>query len=236
MPPSRPWERGSLHSASWISRTAAILAKDARAELRTRHALNAVLLFALSSLVAGSMSLAGARPGSEMLAAFLWILMVFAAMAGLPRSFVHEEERQTAGWLKLSATPAMVYCGKFAFNLLLLLLVEIVTVPLFLVLLNVTPAHAGAFLLAIGFGCLGLAAAGTLVAAIVARTQNRGSLFAALALPLLLPVIVAGAIATRESLTPGPVFAAPGELRVLLSYAVVVFTGGLLLFEFVWSD
>jgi len=225
-----------LSSASWISRTLAILAKDARAELRTRYALNAVLLFALSSLVAVSMSLAGARPGPDMLAAFLWILMVFAAMAGLPRSFVHEEERQTSGWLKLSASPAMVYCGKFAFNLLLILLVELVTVPIFLVLLNVTPVHPAAFCLAIGLGCLGLAAAGTLVAAIVARTQNRGSLFAALALPLLLPVIVTGTIATRESLSPGTGAVAWGEVRVLLSYAVVVFTGGLLLFEFVWND
>jgi len=225
-----------LHSGSWISRTVAILAKDACAEFRTRHALNAVLLFALGSLVAVSMSLAGGRPGPDMLAAFLWILMVFAALAGLPRSFVHEEERQTAGWLKLAATPSMVYCGKFGFNLLLLLLLEMVTVPIFLVLLNVTPAHPGTFCLAIFLGCLGLAAAGTLVAAIVGRTQNRGSLFAALALPLLLPVIVAGTIATRVSLTPGTGPMPWGELRVLLSYAVVVFTGGLLLFEFVWND
>ncbi|TPW17786.1 MAG: heme exporter protein B [bacterium] len=225
-----------MRFASWLSRTAAIAAKDARAELRTRHALNAVLLFALSSLVAVSMSLAGARPGPEILASLLWILMVFAALAGLPRSFVHEEERQTAAWLKLSATPAMVYCGKFAFNLVLLVLVQLVIVPAFLVLLRVTLVHPASFFLAIALGSLGLAAAGTLVAAIVARTRNRGSLFAALAFPLLLPLLVAGTIATRESLTPGTAPMAWGELRVLLSYAVVVFTGGLLLFEFVWND
>jgi heme exporter protein B len=223
-----------LSFPSWVDRSAGVLAKDLKAELRTRYAVNAVLIFALSSLVAVSMSLAGARPGPELLAAFLWVLIFFSAMAGLPRGFVHEEERQTAGWLKLSATPAMIFCGKFAFNLVLLVVIEVITVPLFLLLMNTAPERPGLFLAGLALGSLGLAGAGTILAAIVARTQNRGALFAALAFPILLPVLVAGTLVTRDALSGAP--GAGGELRVLLSYAVVIFTGGLLLFDFVWND
>lgn len=225
-----------MNSRSWTERAWAVFEKDLRAELRTRYALNAILIFSLSSLVSVSLSLAGARPPAEIQSALLWILLFFAAMAGLARGFVHEEERQTSPWLKLSATPAMVFCGKFLYNLALLVLVEAVTVPLFLGLMNVQGADPPLFLATLLLGTFGLAGAGTLIAAIVARTQNRGALFAALAFPILLPVLVTGTVAMRTALSGGTVAASWGELRVLLSYALVVFTGGLILFDFVWSD
>ena len=85
-------------------------------------------------------------------------------------------------------------------------------------------------------GSLGLASAGTLLAAIVARAQARSALFAALAFPILLPVLVAGVGATRLALSGGGIGSAGNELRLLVSYAVVVFTGGLILFDFAWTE
>ena len=73
-------------------------------------------------------------------------------------------------------------------------------------------------------------------AAIVARARTGHALHAVLAFPLLLPVLVTGVAATRNALTGGTLAESAGELRVLVSYDVVVFTGGLLLFDFVWTE
>lgn len=214
----------------------AVLEKDLRSEVRTRYALSAVLLFAVTSLVSVSLALAGVRTTPEVQAAFLWILIFFPGMAGLPRAFVREEEKGTAGLLKLSTSPAMVFVGKFLFNLALLLLVELVLVPLFVVLMTPLDLNWPLFLLSVGLGSLGLSAAGTLLAAIVARARTQNTLFAALAFPILLPVLIAGVGATRISLSGEGAGTATDELRVLLSYAVVIFTGGLLLFDYVWTE
>lgn len=223
-------------STPWAARTFAVLEKDVRSELRTRYALNAILLFALSSLVTVSFALAGAPMPVEVQAAVLWILIFFAALAGLSRVFVHEEERGTAGLLRLAAQPGMVFTGKFLFNLALLLLVEVILVPLYAVLMNLGSLNAPLLLLAVLLGSVGLAATGTLTAALVARARAGNALHAVLAFPLLLPVLVTGVAATRNALAGGTLAESAGELRVLVSYDVVVFTGGLLLFDFVWSD
>jgi len=224
------------NSSRWTSRALAVFEKDLRSEIRTRYALNAVLIFALTSLVSVSFALAGASASPEVQAAFLWILIFFSGMAGLSRVFVHEEEKGTAGLLKLSATPGMVFVGKFAFNLTLLLLVELVLVPLYIVFMSPKALGWPLFLTSVLLGSLGLAAAGTLLAAVVARARTRSALFAALAFPILLPVLVAGVGATRIALNGGGPGEAGNELRMLLSYAVVIFTGGLILFDFAWTE
>lgn len=220
----------------WLARLLAVCEKEVLSEIRTRSGLNATLIFALTSLVSVSFALAGAPLDEELQAALLWVLVFFAAMAGLARVFVHEEERGTAPLLRLNATPGIVFCGKFLFNLTLLITVELVIVPLFVVLIGAGRVRWALFLTALALGSLGLSAAGTLVAAIVSRAGARTTLFAGLAFPLLLPLLVTAVGATRAAFLGLDFGAAAGELRVLLSYAVVMFTAGLLLFEFVWTE
>jgi heme exporter protein B len=221
---------------AWLSRTTAVFEKDFRSELRTRYALNAILIFAVTSLVSVSFALAGAPAPVEVQSAVLWILIFFAAMAGLARVFVHEEERGTAGQLRLAADPGMVFTGKFLFNLALLFMVEAVLVPLYVILMNLGSMNVPLFVLTVVTGSIGLAATGTLIGAIVARARTRSALFAALAFPVLIPVLVTGVSATRNALSGGTLADSAGELRVLFSYDVVIFTGGLLLFDFVWTE
>jgi heme exporter protein B len=220
----------------WAARTRAVLEKDLLSEARTRYALNAVLLFAVTSLVSVSFALAGVSPSVEVQAALLWVLIFFAAMAGLSRVFVHEEERGTAPLLRLAASASIVFCGKFLFNLSLLILMEVILVPLYIVLMGLKSPGWGLFLLAVGLGSTGLAATGTLLSAIVAKARTRNALFAALGFPVLLPVLVAGVAATRIAMTGGSIAAGGAEIKVLASYAVVAFTSGLLLFDYVWLE
>src|SRR5262245_24331504 len=168
-----------------------------------------------------------------MLAALLWVVLLFASLASLSHAFVREVEGHTLTLLRLVASPTAIALGKLLFNLLFLAAVEVVTVPLFLVLMSGPPPAWGRFITVLALGSLALAAACTLVSAIIAQTRGRGALFAGASLPLLLPVMAAAVKGTRAQWQGGAVGA---EASILVSYAAAVFGVGLLLYDHLWEE
>ena len=211
----------------------AILRKECRSEWRTRYGLNAALLFAVTSLTGVSFAVGRIGDRTDILSAMLWVVLLFAALASLSHAFVREVEGHTLTLLRLVASPTAIALGKFLFNLLFLAVLEAVTVPLFLVLMGAPPPAWGAFALVLGLGSVALAAACTLVSAIIAQTRGRGALFAGASLPLLLPVLAAAVKGTRAQWQGGTVGA---EASILLAYAAAVFGVSLLLYDHLWED
>lgn len=221
---------------NWVKGALAVTAKDIRSEVRARAALNAVILFAIVTLTAVSYSIGGFGITPEIQASLLWIVIFFAAMAGLSRTFVVEAERGTEKALRLSAAPTQVYAGKFLFNLLLLGVLDVLVIFLFQILLPIQTANWGLLVVGLCLGSIGLAASSTLIAAIVAQAGVKGALFTVLAFPILIPVLVAGIGATRKAFALDPISTALTEIQLLVSYTGVMLTLALLLFDFVWKD
>ena len=121
-------------------------------------------------------------------------------------------------------------------NLILLAALELVTVPLFLAVMNFKLTSPSLFLAALLLGSIGLAAGGTMVAAIISKAGAKGALFTVLSFPILLPVLVGGISATRLAVREATLSSASSELQMLFAYAVVVITASILLFDFVWSE
>jgi heme exporter protein B len=225
----------TLARASW-----AVFRKDLRAELRTRYALNAVALFAASTVVALSLGVglltAGRNADLPLIhAALLWVAVLFAAFTGLARAFVQEEEARTAAALRLAAPPIAVYLGKLLFNLLLLLLLDVLVAALFVVLLHVEIKSIGLFAALLLAGSLGLVAATTLIAAIIARASAKGALFAVLSFPLLVPLLVVAIQGTALALVGEGWERGFAPLQVLVAYTVALFVASLFLFGSVWE-
>lgn len=224
-------------SSSWVSKAAAVYKKDLLSEFRTRYALNAVALFAVTTLVAVSISVGGfGVQDKKLLAALLWVILFFSAMSGLSRTFVREEEGRTATALRLSAEPTAVFLGKLAFNVTLLLALEIIVIPLFVVMMNVNVGNWPLLLLVLFLGSVGLSAASTVVAAIVSKANAKGALFAVLSFPILAPLLVTAIPASGLALDGGTLSKGFPYLRVLIAYAGVMITASIMLFEFIWED
>ena len=173
----------------YISAAFAVLKKDIKCELRSKQALSAVLLFAVTSTVAVSFSLELWGRRSEIAAALLWIVIYFSAMSGLGRSFVHEVETYTASLLKLAVRPNSVYLGKLLFNFLTLVTLEVVVVPLFIILMSCPVKNWSVFIALLLLGSLALSSGATITAAMVSRASNKSALFAVISFPLLIPVL-----------------------------------------------
>jgi len=211
----------------------AILRKECRSEWRTRYGLNAALLFALTSLTAVSFAAGRLGDRSDLLAAFLWIVLLFASLASLSHTFVREVEGQTLPMLRRVASPTEIVAGKLLFNLLFLVVIELLTIPLFLLLMAAPAPQWGAFLGVLGLGSLALALASTLIGALIAQTRGRGALFAGVSFPLLLPVLAAAVNGTRAQWQNLPV---ASELRLLAAYGAALLAVSVLLVDHLWEE
>lgn len=223
----------------WVREVSAVFVKDLRCELRTRVALNALGLFALTTLAAVAYTVGpyGVTPSDRpyLLGALLWIVIFFAAMAGLDRAFVKEEETHTAPVLRLSASPSVVWGGKLLFNLVVLVVLMVILVPLYCVLMGMTVAAPWWFVALLTAGAYGLAVTTTIVAAIVARAMTRSALFAVLSLPLLLPLLVF-VIQGTSGAVRGEVSVVWNALRAVLSLGGVMTVVSAALFPVVWNE
>lgn len=213
-----------------------IFRKDLQQEFRTRYAINAILLFSVVTLTAVSFSIGAFSADKEILSALLWIILFFSSMSGLSHIFVREEETHTSDTLKLVSPATSVFVGKLFFNLFLLFALELITVPLFIAVMNLDILNPSLFVLVIFLGSLGLAAGGTMVAAIISKAGAKGALFTILSFPILLPVLISGISATKKAVTEPLISSASSELQALIAYAVVITTASILLFDFVWNE
>ncbi len=221
--------------SSWTAEAGAIFGKEWRLELRTRYALSSVGLFAFTTLVVVSMSLGPVGASDEawpFLPVLLWLILLFAASAGLPRTFVHEEETKTATALRLAAKPSSLFCGKVLYNLILIFALELLVTPLYVATLQMPVASTAELVLTLLAGGYGLAVGSTLIAAMVGQARARGPLFAVLAFPILLPLLKLAVQATTGAVLDEP---AGAILTLIMLYDATLTVASLMLFPAIWN-
>jgi heme exporter protein B len=222
---------------SALSSTYALLLKDTQSELRTRYAVNALMMFVLTAAVIVQLAIRSEQPSASVLSGLFWVVIFFAGMSGLSRTFVSEEERGTGMTLQLVASPSVVYFGKLSFNVVLTLAMNTAISFLYTVVFpGFIVQTTSIFLLTVFLGSLGIASASTILAAIIAKANTRGTLYPVLAFPILIPLLMTTMRATTRALEGEPFQAAAGEYQVLISYGMVITAGSYLLFDYVWKD
>lgn len=223
----------------FVAEALAVTAKDLRAEFRTRVALNSLGLFALTTLAAVSYTIGPFRLHEDdrpfLLSTLLWIVIFFASLAGLDRSFVKEEESHTAPLLRLAASPLVVWVGKLVFNVVLLAMLMAVLVPLYCILMGLRFELLASFVAVLALGGYALAVTTTIVAAIIARAMTRGALFSVLSLPLLLPLLIFVIQGTTGAVT-GDAETVANTIRATASFGGMMTVISAFLFPAVWND
>src|SRR5437667_4621309 len=174
----------------------AVCSKDMRSEIRTRYALNALVMFIIVVISVIKFSLGEGKLNNDILAGLLWIIIFFSNSSGLARVFVSEEERETSLFLKLVAKSSSVLLGKFIFNVSLSSIINTINVMLFIIVTEFSINSSGLFALTIVFGNLGMSAVMTIIAALISKSNTKGTLYPVLSFPLLLPLLVAVVDAT----------------------------------------
>lgn len=182
-------------------------------------------------------ALAGLNITSELTFGLYWVVLFFAVMSGLSRVFITEEEKGTVYLLKLITTPSQVLCGKILFNFFLVTLINLVTFLLFIMFFeNFEINSFSLFLFTSLLGNIGISVAASLTAAMIAKTNSKGNLYAVLSFPLLLPLFLVLSELSKLCIDGETLFSGVAYLGILLCYDVIMFTAGILLFDFIWKE
>jgi heme exporter protein B len=196
----------------------AILRKDLALELRTRQSVPAMVLFAVTVFVLFRFGLDRESLDGALASGVIWVTILLATVLGVNRLFAAEREGGALdGVLLAPIDRTAIYVAKAAALFLYLTALELVALPAFAILL-LGPDLLDALpeLLAIvALANVGLSAIGALVAGIAAEARTRDLLVPLMLLPLLVPVLIAAASATKPLLER---VAAPDELGKWLGF------------------
>jgi heme exporter protein B len=213
-----------------------LLWKDLLLELRRRDSLLTMFFFGTLLLFVFhfSFDLAPDRI-IEMTPAMLWLAFLFTGTLGLAQLFHSERENHCLDALLLSPLDrGALFLAKTAFNLALMVLVEIIVIPLFWVLFNLTAWNLlpRVFLVTL-LGTIGFCVLGTLMSAITLKARARELLLPLVLFPLMIPVILATIRCMEEVLRSGQIEDAAPWLRLLIGFDVIFATAGVLIFDWV---
>jgi heme exporter protein B len=214
--------------------TAAIARKDLKVEWRTKTAFVSSLVFAVLVLAVLYFARDKTSVGDYDLApGALWVTFTFAGMLGLNRAFLLERENRALDGLRLTpTTPTALFLGKVVGNLVFLGVVELVSLPLFILFYDVPIWRQLPVLLGVvALATVGYVAVGTLLSAMVVRTRFSEVMLPVLLLPFLVPPIVSAVQLTWRILALRPLSEMTGWLSLLAAFDVIFFTLSLLLFE-----
>jgi heme exporter protein B len=223
---------------SAFSSTVALFSKDVRSELRTRYALNALLMFVVTAVATILFALRSDVPSPTVLSGMYWVVVFFTAMSSLSRIFVSEEERGTTMTLQLVASPSTVYFGKLFFNTALTVSLTLAVTVLYTLVFSefFIIRTASIFFVTVFLGSLGFASAATILAAIVAKANTRGTLYPVLSFPILIVLLMTVMNATARALEGEAFSEAMGDFQILVGYILAMTGGSYMLFDYVWKD
>lgn len=211
-----------------LARAALVAGRELRAEraqpdgLAAAVGLVAILIFVESLLVGPAVA---ASPAIA--AALLWIALTLGVILGVTRSFDRElEDDALDGILALPGGHDALYAGKLLAATALLLLVAVAGLALTVLVLDLEVALPAHLLILTATGALALPPLVTLYVAISLRLRARALLVPLLAIPALLPQLVAVTAGSTAAIT-GDAGASLGWCGLLVATAIASAVAGL---------
>ena len=216
-----------------------LAAKDLRVEFRTRTSLLSAVVFAALVLIVFNFARDPTAVATIDLApSVLWVTVAFASVVAMNRAFTAERENAAFDGLLLApVSREVLYLGKYLANLVFVLLVEAITLPLFVLFFNVGLGHAlPGLIVTMLLATAGFVAVGTVFSAMVVKTRFAELMLPVLLLPFMVPPLIY-AVRTSTPLFQGrPLSEVVAGLRFLALYDVAFITLSVLLFSAVVDE
>ena len=223
--------------SNYLRGAMAIYAKDIRLEARTKETVSAVFAFAIIIAFIFGFAL-DPRPSVVAIVGpgIVWVAYVFTGILGINRTFALERDRGTLEGLLLAPVGReAVYAGKLLSTATIMIFVEALLFPVFLVLFDLNLFNIWFALVALA-ATIGFATVGTLFSAIAAHTRAREILLPLLFLPIVLPIII-GAVTSTGAAIDGDGWDGVGKwLQFILAFDAVFLVLSSWAFDFVLEE
>jgi len=214
----------------------AIVRKDLALQSRSREVFNSMFIFALIVILVFSFSFElRVEQVNKVAPGVLWVAFTFAGMLGLSRSFILESDQGCLeGLLLCPVDRSVIYFGKMLSNLLFITMTEVVILPLYFALFNLS--FELLLLPVVLLGTIGFSAVGTLVSAMTVHARAREVMLPILLFPIVMPALIAAVKLTGGMLDGQPWVEMTRWLQLLVGFDVIFLAVSYMAFDYVVGE
>ncbi len=216
-----------------LQEIAFLLRKEFTLEFRQKYAISGILLYVLSTVFIVYIALQLIRP--QLWNVLFWIIMLFASVNAVVKSFVQESGHRQLYYYQL-VSPVAILLSKMIYNTALLLTLSVLTFAALSFVAGSPVENLGQFFLTLSLGSLGFSVTFTFVSAIAAKADNAGTLMAILSFPVIIPVLLLLVNLSAYSIGLLGGTMAGRDVSLLAAMDLLLVALGLILFPYLWRD
>lgn len=210
-----------------------LLKKEAILEWRQKYAIGGILLYVVSTVFV--VYIAFVRIDARAWNVLFWIIILFASINAVVKSFVQENSRRQLYFYTLSH-PTAIILSKILYNTLLLGLISLLTFACMSFFSENMVKETGLFALILFLGSLGFSIAFTFIAAIAAKANNSATLMAIMGFPVVIPILLTLVKLSANALRLIQDTGYWRDISILLAIDVILLTLVIILFPYLWKD
>jgi heme exporter protein B len=209
-----------------------LVRKEIVLEWRSKYALNGILLYVVSTIFVCYLSFKQTDPVTWN--ALFWIIMLFASVNAIAKSFVQENRGRQLYYYTI-ASPQAVILSKILYNVLLMILLAVVAIGFYSVVFKNPLGDPLFYLLSILLGSVSFASVFTMISGIASKAHN-GALMAILSFPVIIPLLMLLIKFSKNAMDGLDRSVSYNEIGVLVAINVIVIAISLLLFPYLWRE
>jgi heme exporter protein B len=211
-----------------------LLKREITLELKQRFALNAILLYVVSTVFVCYLSFKTLVDVPTWNALF-WIIILFTSVNATSKSFSTESRGRLLYYYTLASAQAIIL-SRIIYNALLMLVITLAGYFIYSLLIGNLVQDHPYFFLALALGSFGFSSILTLVAAIAAKTRQNSTLMAILSFPVVIPMLIVLIRFSKNAVDGLDHSIQSPYIFALLSINLIVVVLAYLLFPFLWRD
>ena len=213
-----------------------LIHKEVLLEWRSKYTINGILLYVVSTIFTCYLSFVSLGDNKLAWNALFWIIILFASINGVSKSFLQETKGQQL-YNYVLASPAAILISKTVYNILLMLVLTTIALGFYsLVFDTFTPPDLLLYYVAVIMGSISFSTVFTMVSAIASKAGNGGMLMAILSFPIIIPVLILLIKLAKNAVDGLPWENSYDEIGMLLLVNVLTVATSLLLFPYLWRD
>ncbi len=202
-------------------------------EWRSKYALNSILLYVVSTVFVCYQAFRSVD--GTVWNALFWIILLFASINAISKSFVQESSGRQLYYYTL-VSPQAVILSKIVYNVFLMLGLSVLALTVYSVIFRNPIGDPLYYFISVILGSISFATVFTMISGISAKANSSGTLMAILGFPVIIPLLIVLIKLSKNAMDGLDRSVSLDEILVLLAINAIVVAVSLLLFPFIWRD
>src|SRR5436190_2138944 len=210
----------------------ALIKKDLLLEIRQQYTFYGVLLYVASTIFVVYLTMG--KPEEDVWNAMFWVIQLFVCVNAVAKSFLQDSKGRMLYYYSIAGARDYII-SKLIFNAFLMMLMSLLSLLIFILLLDNPLIHFAAFTGLAFLGGIGLSFIFTFLAAIAAKAQQQAALMAIMGFPIIIPQLLLLSKVAKAAFSSVLQAGLWQMIILLIALDLLIVVLAVILFPFLWK-